>query len=413
MEVLQPNLRFSEFDVNNSQYKKHLFKDIFAFSTGKNIKQKEASPEFQNPCVRYGELYHMYNEVITTVINSTNLDKSELVFSEGNEILLPSAGEDPLDIGSASALTVKNVAIGRTINILKPLKDNIYNQIYASYYINHKLRKKISCLAKGVSISNVYNSDLKTLDIILPSVVEQTKIANFLSEIDEKTNLLKENKSLLEEYKKGIMQKIFNRDLKFKDDNDNNFEDWNKVPLSNVFDYKKGSGLSKDKLDKNGNNSCILYGQLYTTYREVIFNVISKTNSNEGLLSEIGDLLIPASTTTSGIDLANVTALNFDNILLGGDITVLRSNQNVNSVFYAYYLSNHKKEEIASYAQGITIVHLYYSHIKDMIIDYPNIKEQTKIANFLSSIDEKIKLVNTQIQDTQEYKKGLLQQMFV
>ncbi|MFL0078568.1 GIY-YIG nuclease family protein, partial [Tenacibaculum maritimum] len=121
-----PKLRFKEFNEN---YKRYSFKDTFIFSTGKNIKQKEASPEFETPCVRYGELYHMYNEVIHEIINNTNLEKSELLFSKGDEILLPSAGEDPLDIGSASALTVKDVAIGRTINILRPLKKNIYSSI--------------------------------------------------------------------------------------------------------------------------------------------------------------------------------------------------------------------------------------------------------------------------------------------
>ena len=82
-----PQLRFPEF---KDEWERKKFDDIFIFSTGKNIKQNEASPEFETPCVRYGELYHMYNEVISEVINKTNLDKSELLFSEGDEILLPS-----------------------------------------------------------------------------------------------------------------------------------------------------------------------------------------------------------------------------------------------------------------------------------------------------------------------------------
>jgi type I restriction enzyme S subunit len=138
-----PNLRFQGFPRGeHNPYKKHYFKDIFLFSTGKNIKQDQASPEFETPCVRYGELYYMYNEVINEIINRTNLDKSELRFSKGDEVLLPSAGEDPLDIGLASALTIENVAIGRTINILRPMRANVYSQIYVSYYINQKLRKK-------------------------------------------------------------------------------------------------------------------------------------------------------------------------------------------------------------------------------------------------------------------------------
>ncbi|MFN0200192.1 MAG: restriction endonuclease subunit S, partial [Bacteroidia bacterium] len=196
-----PALRFPSF---TEEWVRKKFNDIFIFSIGKNIKQNEASTEFKTPCVRYGELYHMYNEVIYEVINKTNLDKSDLLFSEGNEILLPSAGEDPMDIGSASALTIKDVAIGRTINVLRPLKTNTYSQIYVAYYINHKLKKDIATLAKGVSISNVYNSDLKTLEINLPSLPEQQKIAAFFTAIDQKISALKQKRSLLAQYKKGL-----------------------------------------------------------------------------------------------------------------------------------------------------------------------------------------------------------------
>ena len=114
-----PQIRFADF-TKELDYSQFRFDEIFDFSTGKNIKQSEAAPEFKTPCVRYGELYHLYGEVITKVVNKTNLAHSELTFSQGNEVLLPSAGEDPLDIGSASALTLDNVAIGRTINVLRP-----------------------------------------------------------------------------------------------------------------------------------------------------------------------------------------------------------------------------------------------------------------------------------------------------
>lgn len=191
------------------KWEKKKLDDIFLFSIGKNIKQNEASPKYETPCVRYGELYHMYKEVIKEVFNKTNLDKSELLFSNGDEILLPSAGEDPLDIGSASALTVANVAIGRTINILKPIKPNVYNQIFVAYYINQVLKKRISTLAKGVSICNVYNSDLRTLQINLPSYIEQNKIANYLSAIDEKINRTEKQIQQTQEYKKGLLQKMY------------------------------------------------------------------------------------------------------------------------------------------------------------------------------------------------------------
>lgn len=157
----------------------------------------------------------------------------------------------------------------------------------------------------------------------------------------------------------------------------------------------------------------MLYGELYTKYKEVIFNVVSKTNEEDGLKSQIGDLLIPSSTTTTGIDLANVTAINKENVFLGGDITVLRSKEKINNIFYAYYLSNYKKEEIASYTQGSTIVHLYYNHMKNMTIDFPSFEEQTKIARFLSSIDIKIETEKNILDKYHSQKQYLLQNLFI
>lgn len=259
----------------------------------------------------------------------------------------------------------------------------------------------------------ITGGQLKELKLFFPSIDEQQKIASFLSAVDTKIDQLTRKKELLEQYKKGVMQKIFSQELRFKADDGSEFPEWEEKKLGDVFHSVKGKGISKNKIAENGKYQCVLYGELYTKYNEVIFEVISRTNEEDGIKSKSGDLLIPSSTTTTGIDLANVTALNKDNILIGGDITVLRSKEKTNNIFYAYYLSNHKKDEIASYAQGITIVHLYYGHIKDMVIDLPSIDEQTKIANFLSAIDTKIDLVTKQLDVAKNFKKGLLQQMFV
>jgi type I restriction enzyme S subunit len=267
--------------------------------------------------------------------------------------------------------------------------------------------------AQGTKQQSFNNALVERFDFIHPTITEQTKIASFLTAIDDKLQALKQKKTLLEEYKKGMMQKIFSQEIRFKDDNGNEYPDWEFKKLGEIFYSEKGKGISKNKIVPHGNFECVLYGELYTKYNEVIYKVVSKTNEVDGIKSKVGDLLIPSSTTTTGIDLANVTALNKNDVLLGGDITVLRSNNEINNVFYAYYLSNHKKEEIASYAQGSTIVHLYYNHIKDMEIHLLSLSEQTKIANFLSAIDDKIKHCQSQIEKTEDWKKGLLQQMFV
>lgn len=272
---------------------------------------------------------------------------------------------------------------------------------------------QILALTSGSTFFNLDSKSLKEYIISFPTLPEQQKIASFLTAVDEKLQALKQQKNLLEQYKKGMMQRIFSQEIRFKDDNRKAFGEWEMKKLGEVFHSKKGKGLSKDNLTENGTNECILYGELYTKYSEVISTVISKTNTLDGLKSKNGDLLIPCSTTTTGIDLANVTAVNKEGILLGGDITVLRSNKKINNIFYAYYLSNHKKKEIAHYAQGSTIIHLYFSHIKDMTIALPTLPEQTKIAHFLSAIDEKISHCQVHITKMEQYKKGLLQQLFV
>jgi type I restriction enzyme S subunit len=390
-KTVVPQLRFSDFE-GISSHKKYSFKDIFLFSTGKNIKQSEASPEFEIPCVRYGELYHMYNEVIYDVINKTNLDISELVFSKGDEILLPSAGEDPLDIGSASALTIENIAIGRTINILRPIKENVYSQIYASYYINEKLRKKISKLAKGSSISNVYNSDLKTLEITLPTLPEQQKIASFLSAVDEKTQQLSRKKELLIQYKKGIMQQLFFGKLRFKDENGNDYADWEEKRLGELAKITTGK-LDANAMVQDGEYRFYTCAKDYYRIDKFAFDTEALLISGNG---------------------ANVGYIHYYRGKFNAYQRTYVLDRIKEDIFYVkFYLDNFLYERIYTEKKEGNTPYIVMSTLSDMEILLPSLPEQQKIANFLSSIDAKIESANQQINQTQSFKKGLLQQLFV
>jgi type I restriction enzyme S subunit len=342
-------------------------------------------------------LYHMYKEVINEVVNRTNLNKSELTFSQGDEILLPSAGEDPLDIGSASALMIENVAIGRTINILRPLKPNIYYQIFASYYINHKLKKDISKLAKGVSISNVYNSDLKTLSINLPTLPEQTKIANFLTAVDDKLTQLKKKKSLLEQYKKGVMQKIFSQELRFKEENGEDFAEWEEKKLGEIVDINKGEQLNKEELTEIGEFPCINGGISPSGFTD-------KFNSNENTIvmseggASCGYLKMMDTKFWSG----------------GHCYTLNIKNKQSTNTDYLFQLLKSNEIEIMRLRVGSGLPNIQKKDILVFEINYSkSIIEQTKIANFLSAIDDKISHCGVQIEKMEGWKKGLLQGMFV
>ena len=410
-KALVPKLRFKEFEKIGA-YAKFFFSELFLFSTGKNIKQNEASIEFETPCVRYGELYHMYNEVIHKVFNRTNLDKSELLFSKGDEILIPSAGEDPLDIGSASALTLGNIAIGRTINILRPLNYNIYSQIYVAYYINHKLRFRISKLAKGVSISNVYNSDLKTLAINLPTLPEQQKIASFLSAVDDKIRQLTRKKELLEQYKKGVMQQLFSGKLRFNDAKGKAFPEWEERKLGDVLFEHKLKSTGKEEVfsvsvHKGLVNQVEHLGRVFAAKNTDNYNLVkpndviytksptgnfpfgiikqSRVNRNV-IVSPLYGVFTPA---TAGLGyMMNVyfeTPTNVNNYLSS---IIQKGAKNTINITNTTFLSNKIKLPISK-------------------------EEQEKIGEFLFNIDVKIENISSLIEQTQTFKKGLLQQMFV
>lgn len=422
-----PKLRLSEFSDSNT-YCMHKFDDIFSFSSGKNIKQNESSPEFSTPCVRYGELYHMYGEVITKTINNTNLEHSELTFSAGNEILLPSAGEDPLDIGSASALTLEGVAIGRTINILRPKGTIDYSHIYVSYYINEKLRKRISQLARGASISNVYNSDLKSLDAWLPSFSEQQKIASFLSKVDEKVTLLTEKKAKLTEYKKGVMQQLFDGSfqeqdgkrvfvpptLRFKADDGSEFPDWEARKLKDYLSVRKDKNIDlefskQDVLSVSGAvgvvNQIEFQGRSYAgasvaPYRVVRYGDVVYTKS-------------PLKLNPYGIIRSNKGKDGIVSTLYA----VYKCKSNIQHEFLDYYFqlndntNRYLRPLVNKGAKNDMKVN--DSTVLNGSVCLPNKQEQIKIVEFLSTIDQKIDLANSELKKAKEWKKGLLQQMFV
>ena len=253
---------------------------------------------------------------------------------------------------------------------------------------------------------------IKSVPISLPGIPEQKKIATFLSSIDQKIALLTKNHELLNQYKKGVMQKIFNQEIRFKDKNGNNFPDSKRVFLGDIAQFYKGKGISKSDISSDGLTPCIRYGELYTQYGVTISEVISKTNTpiKDLILSKANDVIIPASGETQ-IDIATASCVIHGGIALGGDLNIIRTEQS--GVFLCYYLNSEKKLDIAKLAQGNSVVHLYASQLKGLEIDLPTLAEQELIANFLSLIDKKIALCNAELIATKKYKQGLLQQMFI
>lgn len=191
-------------------------------------------------------------------------------------------------------------------------------------------------------------------------------------------------------------------------------DEWKDKKLSKIYDFLKGKGLSKDKLSFKGKNKCILYGEIFTRYNFEVNKCVSYTDFNEGVLSVAGDIIMPGSTTTDGIDLAKAVHVPENGILYGGDIIVLRPKDvsSVDPYFQSTMLSSIKREQIAAVAQGITIVHLHGSDLADMSYLMPNDTEQSKIGEFFKALDKLIGAKEEELEKLRQLKQALLQQMF-
>ena len=402
---MTPQLRFPEF---TDEWQVKRLGDIVRFGRGGALSKDELDDVGKYSAIHYGQLFTEYNEIISKVVSKTNVNTGKT--SEVGDILMPTSDVTPQGLARASVINENGVMLGGDINVLKP--NSFMSSSFMSYMINSQ-KKKIMRLVSGTTVRHVYASEVSKALYRFPSKPEQEKIADFLTAVDERIAVGEKKLELLETYKRGVMQKIFSQQVRFKDENGSSFPDWEEKKLGEVFNCVKGTGLSREQITDTGLNKCILYGELYTKYGEVIENVISRTNSNAGISSKSNDLLLPCSTTTTGIDLANATALNEADVQLGGDISVLRFKKSGSNIFYAYYLSHFMKQKLASYGQGSTIVHMYFSHFKNMIVVEPSIEEQQKIANFLTTLDNKIKLEEARLASVKEFKKALLQRMFV
>ena len=188
--------------------------------------------------------------------------------------------------------------------------------------------------------------------------------------------------------------------------------EWEEERLADIADLYKGTGISKDQLSDDG-EPCILYGELYTKYKsETIREVISKTNIDNTKLvrSKANDVIIPCSGETAE-DIATARCVLNGNILLGGDLNIIRLH-GYDGAFMSYQLNGRRKYDIAKVAQGVSVVHLYGEHLKGVKTINPCLEEQKKIAKLLSLLDERIATQNKIIDKLQSLIKGINQRVF-
>lgn len=283
-----------------------------------------------------------------------------------------------------------------------------YIKYYEQYFKSnswHSYMRNIANYGARDDRMNITSNDFFNMPIKYPIVDEQTKIADFLTSIDNKIQQLTKKKELLEQYKKGVMVDIFNQKIRFKDDYGNDYPDWN---------YLGGDLLFDSISDKNHNSNLPVlaitqeHGAIPRDLIDYNISVTDKSVSSYKVVN-VGDFIISLRSFQGGVEYSNYKGI------CSPAYIILRNKIEVDKYFYKlYFKTNFYISMLNKNIEGIRDGKMVsYSQFSDIELPYPSLDEQHKIANFLTSIDNKITLVNTQLEQTKLFKKSLLQQMFI
>lgn len=383
-----PKLRFEEFC---GEWEEKRLGEIAEIYKG-NVLSKSDLRDEGHPCILYGELYTKYGEIIEKVYSKTNRSDKNLFIGKINDVLIPSSGETAIDISTASCLKCDNVYIGGDLNVIRC---NNVNGSFLSYTLNHKQRNSIAKFSQGVSVVHLYGDSLRKLKINIPSLPEQTKIADFLSTVDNKIQNQQDKITHLENIKKGFMQKIFSRKIRFKDDGGEKFPKWEEKKLGDIADIKKGTQLSKSEISDNGKYYHLNGGMNPSNYTDK-FNVEKNTIS----ISEGGNS-------------CGYINWNKERFFSGGHNYTIQNLINIIDKYYLYQYLKYNQKKIMRLRVGTGLPNIQQKDLNIFIVKCPCLKEQEKIADFLSSFDQKISTEKERLKHLKQLKKGLLQQMFV
>jgi type I restriction enzyme, S subunit len=415
MEKLLPKLRFPEF--KGDWQKKKILELTEKVNSGKTPLGGEAV------YTEEGILFIRSQNVNNDRLELENKTYIPLEINEGMKNSIVKPNDILLNITGASlgrsCVVPKDFSIGNVnqhVCIIRP-RETVNPRFIQPQFSSKKGQDLFQSLQVGGGREGLNFESIKNIQISIPSIEEQTKIATFLSAVDEKLNLLKEKKALLEDYKKGMMQKIFSQELRFKDENGKDFADWEEKSLGDFGNTFNGlTGKTKENFG---------IGKPYIQYKQIFDN--SKINIKRCEFVEIsekenqksvqyGDVFFTVSSETPNeIGTASVLLDQVEEMYLNSFCFGFRANslQELVPEFSRYLFRNELfRNQIVKLAQGSTRFNMSKVELMKLKVKLPSSEEQSKIATFLSAIDEKIELVTQQIVDTQEYKKGLLQQMF-
>lgn len=386
-----PKLRFKEF---SDEWEKLNAEEIF-----ENISNKKHNGDLPVLAVTQDKGVVSRDSLDLKINSSEEGIKNYKIIEPGNFIISLRSFQggieysDILGIGSPAYTVLKSK---------KNIEDIFYKFYLKKSSFISELNKTIEGIRDGKQISYSMFSKLK---LPYPSIEEQEKIANFLSSIDKKISLTEEKLELFREYKKGVVQKIFSQELRFKDGNGNDYPEWNYLKAGNIFE-----NISNKNHD--GNLPILAVTQdKGVVYRD---DLDLKINSSEDGIKnykiiEPGNFIISLRSFQGGIEYSTILGIS------SPAYTILKAKIKIIDIFYKFYLKKSSFiSELNKTIEGIRDgKQISYSMFSKLFLPYPTLEEQQKIADFLFSIDSKIESIEKELEGLKEFKKGLLQQMFI
>ena len=327
----------------------------------------------------------------------------------------------------------ESILIGRKGTIDKPKYINekfwtvdtlFYTEIEESivplFLYQHALEVNWLGLNEATGVPSLNTTSIYNIDISIPSKEEQTKIASFLSNVDEKISQLTQKLELLSQYKQGMMQKLFSQQIRFKADDGSEFGEWGEYKIFDLaIDKTLNNGVFNDQ-NKVGKgykliNVLDMYIQRDIDESRLSLLDIDKKEFERNKVN-YGDIFFTRSSLVKeGIAFSNVYLGVSNDITYDGHLIKLSPDLNIIEPKFLNYCLKvaYVRKQLIQGGKTATMTTIGQQEVGNTLVKIPCLEEQTKIANFLSSIDQKIEVVAQQIEQAKQWKKGLLQQMFI
>ncbi|MBF7020982.1 restriction endonuclease subunit S [Staphylococcus kloosii] len=392
-----PELRFPGFE---GEWKKKLLDEIANVQMGQSPNSQNYTDDFEEMVLVQGNA-DLKNGKVSPRIFTKEITK----IAKRNDILL-SVRAPVGEIG----ITQMPVCIGRGVC---SITSNLFTYYFLDYFNNGNKWKKFS---QGSTFEAISGNEVRNLIIFSPSEKEQQKIGDFFSKLDRQIELEEQKLEKLEQQKKGYMQKIFSQQLRFKDENGNQYPNWKGTNIGNTFDNKGGTALEKE-FDNNGTHMVISIGSysMNSTYNEQNLRINKNKNTEKYLLNK-GDLaMVLNDKTKEGNIIGRSIYIEKDDKYIYNQRTERLIPVEGNNNKFLWYLMNSDlfRNKIKRMMQGATQVYINYNSIKTLNIYLPIPEEQDKIENFLTDIFNIIKNQAYKVELLKERKNGFLQKMFV